>query len=79
MKAFPNDPRDGFIETVYDVDWDEIMATTQDDFLTNRFAFNSADYPSDEAAMAAMTQILDDILEEVLRESTAVHPLDAAR
>jgi hypothetical protein len=69
-----------WIEKEYDVDWDEIIATTEDDFRAGRFAFNSADYPSHEAAMEAMRKLIHDIFEKVLRENaTAVHSLDAAR
>ena len=79
MKDSLDQPVCDFDEALYDIDWEEIIATTQDDFLAGRFAFNSADYPNDAAAMAAMEQLLDDILEEVLRETAAVRPPDAAR
>ena len=58
------------------IDWDEIIATTQADFLAGRFAFNSADYPTDEAAMAALDRWLDDAFQKVLSE-TAISPRDA--
>jgi hypothetical protein len=68
-----------WIAKVYDVDWDEIEAT-EEDFRAGRYSFNSADYPSHEAAMEAMKKIIDDILEKVLRENAApVRPLDATR
>jgi len=60
------------------IDWDEIIATTQDDFLAGRYAFNSEDYPTHEEAMKALHQWFDDILQEVLREREAVCPRDAA-
>lgn len=61
------------------IDWDEIIATTQDDFLAGRFAFNSADYPSHDEAMRAMQRLMDEILEKVLRETATVLSLDATR
>lgn len=60
------------------IDWDEIIATTQDDFLARRFAFNSADYPTHEEAMAAMRRWLESIAEEVERESASAPPFHAA-
>ena len=54
-------------DTSEGIDWDEIIATTQDDFLARRFAFNSADYPTHEEAMAAMRRWFESIAEEVER------------
>ena len=51
------------------IDWDEIIATTQDDFLARRFAFNSADYPTQEEAKAARWRWLESIAERVARRS----------
>ena len=53
------------------IDWDDIIATTQDDFLAGRFAFNSADYATDEEAMAALEQLIHNIFEEVRSEFAA--------
>ena len=49
------------------IDWDEIIATTQDDFLAGRYAFNSEDYPTHKAAMKALDLWTRKILEDVLR------------
>lgn len=38
------------------IDWDEIIASTQDDFLAGRYAFSTADYPTHEEGMAALWQ-----------------------
>ena len=65
-------------DTSLGIDWDEILATTEDDFQAGRYAFNSADYPTHEEAMKAFHQWLDDILQEVLRERDAVCSRDAA-
>jgi hypothetical protein len=59
------------------IDWDEIIATTQDDFLAGRFAFNSQDYASDEEALAALKQWVDAVCKEALSEEVAVLPSDA--
>jgi hypothetical protein len=61
------------------IDWDEIIATTQDDFLAGRFAFNSDDYPTMEAAMVAMKAMTGLILKEVLDGIAAESSLYAAR
>ncbi len=58
-------------DTSEGIDWDEIIATTQDDFLARRFAYNSADYPTEEAAMAALDRWLDSIVEEVMSNANA--------
>jgi hypothetical protein len=56
------------------IDWDEIIASTQDDWLAGRHAFNSADYPDEETAMKALDALLDSIVEEVLREQGSTTP-----
>jgi hypothetical protein len=58
-------------DTSEGIDWDDIIATTQPDFEAGRFAFNSVDYPTEEAAMAAMEAFREDIFKEVLREVAA--------
>ena len=64
------------------IDWDEIIASTQDDFLAGRFAFNSADYPTHEEAMKGLDQWFQNIFDEVMRDRdaarTAISPHDAA-
>ena len=68
----PHDSSDREIDDDLDgIDWDEIIATTQPDFLAGRFAFNSADYSTDEAAMAALDCWLDDVFQKVLRETAS--------
>jgi hypothetical protein len=63
------------------IDWDEILATTEDDFQAGRFAFNSEDYPTHEEAMNALDQWLQSIFDEVQRDRdarrTAFSPHDA--
>jgi hypothetical protein len=54
------------------IDWDEIIASTQDDFEAGRFAYNSADYATQEEADAALGALLDSILEKVLRARASV-------
>jgi hypothetical protein len=61
------------------IDWDEIIATTQDDFLAGRFAYNSADYATQAEAEAALDAWLDSILERVKERAAAtVPPRDAS-
>lgn len=37
-----------------DIDWDEIIASTQDDVDAGRYAFSTEDYPTHEEGMAAL-------------------------
>jgi hypothetical protein len=64
-------------DTSEGIDWDEIIATTQDDFLAGRFAYNSADYATQADADAALRAWLHAIVEKVERENASVPPLDA--
>lgn len=66
-----NDPDDG-------IDYDEIIAATQDDFLKGRFAFNSADYPTHAAGMAAMDEWIHGIVERALHGQAAGSARNAA-
>jgi len=65
-------------DTSEGIDWDEILATTQDDFLAGRFSYNSADYATQAEADAALTAWLDAIVAEVEREAGSVPSRDAA-
>ena len=53
-------------DTSEGIDWDEIIATTQDDFLAGRFAYNSADYATEEEADAALQAWALGILKRVM-------------
>jgi hypothetical protein len=67
-------------DTSEGIDWDQIIATTQDDWEARRFAFNSDDYPDNETAMTALEQLLDSILQKVLhREAAFTSRSDAPR
>lgn len=66
-------------DTTYGIDWDDILATTEDDALAGRYAFSSADYPDHDSAMVALKQWMDSIVERVLRrEAAAVSRTDAS-
>src|ERR1700737_3142769 len=65
-------------DTSEGIDWDEILATTQDDFLAGRFSYNSADYATQAEADAALTAWLDAIVEKVERKYASIPPCDAA-
>jgi hypothetical protein len=70
-------------DTSEGIDWDEIIATTQDDFLAGRFAYNSADYATQEEADAALDAWLDGIVarveERIRRELDTLSSCNAAR
>jgi hypothetical protein len=53
-------------DTSEGIDWDEIIASTQDDFLAGRFSYNSADYATQEEADVALRAWFYDILKEVM-------------
>jgi hypothetical protein len=65
-------------DTSEGIDWDEIIATTQDDFLAGRFSYNSADYATQAEADAALTAWLDAIVEKVEQKNASIPPCDAA-
>lgn len=66
-------------DTSEGIDWDDIIATTQDDWEARRFAFDSDDYPTEKEAMAAMDRMMEEILQEVLLEAATKRELDASR
>jgi hypothetical protein len=75
------DPRDAAARELDDnsdgIDWDEIIATTQDDWEARRFDFDSAAYPTEEAGRAALERWMNDIVREVLDETAAARSHDA--
>ncbi|MGH8258978.1 MAG: hypothetical protein ACREUG_04740 [Steroidobacteraceae bacterium] len=48
-------------------DWDEIIASTQDDEEAGRFAFDSRNYATEEQVTAALERHFDEMLERVMR------------
>lgn len=68
-----------FDDASEEIDWDDIIATTQDDFLAGRFGYNSADYATQEEADMALSAWLIGILDEVEHEQPSVPAHDAAR
>src|SRR5882724_665723 len=65
-------------DTSEGIDWDEILATTQDDFLAGRFSYDSADYATQAEADAALTAWLDAIVDKVERQNGSIPPCNAA-
>jgi hypothetical protein len=64
----PDDPDiwEAIIDHEDDIDWDDIIATTEADDRAGRFAFNSDDYPTWEEAMKAMHALIDQICDEAI-------------
>ena len=63
-----------------DLDWDYLFATEEElEARGEKAVFNSGDYPTEEAGMEALGKFLDDILEEVLRETAAENQAAATR
>ena len=75
----PMDEEDRALDDLSDgIDWDEITAKTQADWEAVHFAFDSADYPTDEAAEAAMYALLRSIEVKVYEEMSST-AMDVAR
>ena len=53
------------------IDWDEIIATTQDDFEAGIFAFDTRDYPTKEAGTAALKAWIHEICAKAERDADA--------
>jgi len=74
----PDDPDtwEAIIDHEDDIDWDDIIATTEADDRAGRFAFNSDDYSTWEEAMKAMHALIDQICDEAIcrvRSDTSLH------
>lgn len=70
-------PSDKPIDQQDDIDWDDIIATTEADDRAGRFAFNSDDYATDEEAYGAMHALIDKICDEAMNRVRSDTPLDA--
>ena len=69
-----------FAEGEDSLGWPGLFATEEEPAGAGEATiFSSGDYPTEDAAMAALEQLLDDILEGVLREVAAENRLAAAR
>ena len=53
------------------IDWDEIIATTQNDCEAGIFAYDSGDYPTQAEADAALCALFDSIVEGALRDAAS--------
>jgi hypothetical protein len=61
-----------------DFDWNEIVASLEDDDDADECAFDTADYATDEEAMAALEALMHSIYEEVMkRHETSKGKTDA--
>jgi hypothetical protein len=59
-----------------EIDWDDIIATTEADDRAGRFAFNSDDYPTWEEAVKARRAFVDEIWDEAInrvRSTASLH------
>jgi len=61
-----------------DIDWDEIIASTQDDELAGRYCFTTEHYPTHEAGMAALRQWLHRTIQGALNEKAGTLANDGA-
>lgn len=60
-----------FDDTSEGIDYDEIIAATQDDYEAGRFAFNGDDYATHEECRAALKKWVYSIYEKVMRDIAA--------
>jgi len=56
--------QDGAIEHEDDIDWHEIIDTTESDYRRRRFAFNSADCATEEEVTTSLHAWIHSIFEE---------------
>ena len=68
---------DCIIDHEDDIDWENIIATTEEDDKAGRYAFNSADYATWEEAMIALRELINSIAERAIHRATAHTPSDA--
>jgi hypothetical protein len=75
----PDDEEDRKLDDdTLDIDWDDIIATTQDDVLAERYAFSTGDYPTHEEGMAALWKWMCTLGKGEPNEEAAASPPDAA-
>jgi hypothetical protein len=60
------------------IDWDEIVAATEEKENSEELAFNSADYATEEEAIVALRAFIHEIFEEVERDAASDPALDAS-
>ena len=74
------DAEDRLLDDTSDgIDYQEIHRATQPDCEAGRYAFDSSNYPTEEAKEAAHSAFLQSVLDEVLRGIAARNPVDAPR
>jgi hypothetical protein len=66
-------------DTSEGIDWDDIIATTQDEFEAGDYAYSTEDYATEEEAMAALKRFIHQACEEGRRAATASPSTDTAR
>lgn len=60
-------------DTSAGIDWDGVIAGTQRDIEAGIYAYDSAAYPTEEAAMAALKQLIHQAAEEGRRGIVAAY------
>jgi hypothetical protein len=78
----PDDPddyemADSTLDEEDEIHWDEVAAAIEEDGDSEELAFNSADYPTEEEATAALRAFIHEIFEEVERDAALDPALDA--
>jgi hypothetical protein len=66
-------------DTSEGIDWDDIIATTQDEFEAGEYSFSTEDYATEEEASAALKQWIHEACEEGRRAAAATPANHAAR
>jgi hypothetical protein len=69
--------QDGAIEHEDDIDWHEIINTTESDYRSRRFAFNSADCATEEEVTASLHAWIHSVFEEDTKDAEQVSSVHA--
>lgn len=71
--------RDAAIEHEDDIDWDDIIAATESDWMRRRFAFNSADCATEEEVATSLRAWIHSIFAEAAEHVDHDAPMRAQR
>jgi hypothetical protein len=69
--------QDGAIEHEDDIDWHEIIDTTESDYRRRRFAFNSADCATEEEVTSSLHAWIHSVFEEEIEDVEQVNSVHA--
>jgi hypothetical protein len=71
------DIQDGAVEHEDDIDWHEIIDSTESDYRKRRFAFNSADCETEEEVTTTLHAWIHSVFEEETKDAEQVSSMHA--